>query len=318
MLDGSTLRTRWNEAFCMDVMAGLSLPQKAVPCCWLYDERGSELFNQITRLEEYYPTRVETEILSRFAGEIAAFCGKDALLFDYGAGAGTKTEILIAALDKPRLYVPIDIAPDILAHTASRIRDRFPELETLPIVADFNRNFDLPAGLPAGLRTAFFPGSTIGNLNRCETIAFLSQLRRHVDGRGTAIIGVDLKKDLETLLSAYDDGEGVTAAFNINLLARMNRELDGEFPLDGFAHQARWNESESAVEMHLVSLDARMVSVCGRQFAFRDGETIHTESSRKYAFDSFGSLAKMGGWRLSSAWRDQASRFAVVGLEALA
>jgi dimethylhistidine N-methyltransferase len=318
MLDGFELQTRWDEAFRAAVVGGLSRPQKAIPCCWLYDERGCELFNEITRLEEYYPTRAETEILLRRADEMAGFCGEDLLLFEYGAGAGIKTEILIEALDRPRLYVPIDIAGDMLAQTAGRIRDRFPGLETLPIVADFNRDFELPADLPTGPRTAFFPGSTIGNLNRGETIAFLSRLHRHVEGSGTAVVGVDLKKDLGTLLSAYDDGGGVTAAFNLNLLARINRELDGEFPLDRFVHQARWNESESAVEMHLVSLDARMVSVCGRQFAFHEGETIHTESSRKYALDSFGSLAKTGGWRLSRAWLDEENRFAVLGLEATA
>nr|WP_296710215.1 L-histidine N(alpha)-methyltransferase [Rhodoblastus sp.] len=316
MLDGFELQTRWDEAFRAAVVAGLSRAQKSIPCCWLYDERGSELFNEITRLEEYYPTRAETEILLRWAGEMACFCGEDVLLFEYGAGAGIKTEILIEALDRPRLYVPIDIAGDVLAQTASRIRDRFPGLETLPIVADFNRDFELPADLPPGPRTAFFPGSTIGNLNRSETIAFLSRLHGHVEGRGTAIVGVDLKKDLGTLLTAYDDGAGVTAAFNLNLLARINRELDGDFPLDRFVHQARWNETESAVEMHLVSLDGRVVSVCGQQFAFREGETIHTESSRKYALDSFHSLAKTGGWRLSRAWLDEEDRFAVLGLEA--
>lgn len=316
MLDDFEVQSRWDEAFRAAVVGGLSRAQKSIPCCWLYDERGSELFNEITRLEEYYPTRAETEILLRWADEMAGFCGENVLLVEYGAGAGIKTEILIEALDKPRLYVPIDIAGDVLAQTASRMRDRFPDLETLPIVADFNRDFDLPADLPPGQRTAFFPGSTIGNLNRSETVAFLSRLHRHVEGRGMAIIGVDLKKDLGSLLSAYDDGAGVTAAFNLNLLARINRELDGDFPLDRFVHQARWNESESAVEMHLVSLDARVVSACGRQFAFYEGETIHTESSRKYAIDSFCSLAEKGGWRLSRDWRDQEGRFAVLGLEA--
>lgn len=316
MLDGFELGTRWDEAFRAAVVAGLSRAQKSIPCCWLYDERGCELFNEITRLEEYYPTRAETEILLRWAAEMACFCGEDVLLFEYGAGAGIKTEILIEALDRPRLYVPIDIAGDVLAQTASRIRERFPGLETHPIVADFNGDFELPADLPPGPRTAFFPGSTIGNLNRSETIAFLSRLHGHVEGRGTAIVGVDLKKDVGTLLTAYDDGGGVTATFNLNLLARINRELDGNFPLERFVHQACWNETESAVEMHLVSLDARAVSVCGQQFAFREGETIHTESSRKYALDSFHSLAKTGGWRLSRAWLDEEDRFAVLGLEA--
>lgn len=315
-IDQADLQTNWDEAFRSAVVAGLSRPQKTIPSCWLYDERGSELFDEITRLEDYYPTRAETEILTDHAQEISGFCGGGALLIEYGAGAGIKTEILIEALDEPRLYVPIDIAGDVLARTTRRIRMRFPDLETLPIVADFNRDFDLPPGLPFGPRTAFFPGSTIGNLDHRETGAFLQRLRRHVKARGTAIIGVDLKKDRETLLNAYDDREGVTAAFNLNLLARINRELDGEFPLRRFVHQARWNEAESAVEMHLVSLDRRAVAVCGREFAFRAGESIHTESSRKYDLDSFDSLAEAGGWRIARAWRDRARRFAVLGLYA--
>jgi dimethylhistidine N-methyltransferase len=310
-------RTDWDEAFRSAVLAGLSRPQKTIPCCWLYDERGSALFDEITRLEDYYPTRAETEILRDHADEIANFCGEGALVFEYGAGAGIKTEILIDALEAPRLYVPIDIAGDVLARTTRRIRNRFPELETLPIVADFNRDFDLPAHLPAGPRTVFFPGSTIGNLDRRETGAFLRGLYRRVQGRGTAIIGVDLKKNIETLLRAYDDRRGVTAAFNLNLLARINRELDGAFPLDRFIHEARWNAADSAVEMHLVSLDRRLVSVCGEEFAFRAGETIHTESSRKYDLAGFGCLAATAGWRMTRIWQDRGRLFAVLGLDAL-
>lgn len=318
MRDQSKLVNGWDEAFCTAVVAGLSRPQKAIPCCWLYDETGSELFNKITRLEEYYPTRAEIEILSRHGEEMARFCGEGVLLFEYGVGAGVKTEILIEAFYEPRLYVPIDIAGDVLARTTRRIKDRFPGLETFPIVADFSRDFDLPPGLPSGQRTAFFPGSTIGNLDRRESGAFLSRLRRHVDGSGTAIIGIDLKKDLETLKNAYDDRQGVTSSFNLNLLVRINRELGGDFPIDRFVHEARWNGADSAIEMHLVSLDARVVSVCGQEFAFRAGETIHTESSRKYDLASFDSLAEMGGWKVAKVWQDRDGRFAVLGLDALA
>jgi dimethylhistidine N-methyltransferase len=317
MMTDADVRTHWDEAFHAAVVAGLSRPQKTIPCCWLYDARGSDLFNAITRLDEYYPTRTETEILARHADEIAQFCGEGAVLLEYGAGAGVKTEILVAALAAPRLYVPIDIAGDVLAHTARRIETRFPGLKTFPIVADFNHDFDLPDSLPPGPRTAFFPGSTIGNLNRREAAAFLSRLRRHVAGGGKAIVGIDLKKDLATLLNAYDDAQGVTAAFNINLLARINRELDGAFPLDRFAHEARWNEAESAVEMHLVSLDSRVVPVSGQYFAFRAGETIHTESSRKYDPADFAALATSAGWRTARTWRDREGRFSVIGLDAV-
>jgi dimethylhistidine N-methyltransferase len=310
------LQTRWDEAFRSEVACGLSRPQKSIPCRWLYDARGSELFEEITRLDAYYPTRAETEILSLHAREISAFCGEGALLLDYGAGAGVKTEILLNALRAPRLYAPIDIAPDMLGQTAKRIDRRFPAIEVLPVLADFTRDFAAPANLPRGRRIAFFPGSTIGNLDRREAVALLSRMRRHVEDKGAAIVGIDLKKDRRMLLDAYDDAEGVTAAFNLNLLARINRELDGEFPLNRFAHAARWNEADSAVEMHLVSLDAREVGVAGRVFCFARGESIHTESSRKYDLAAFGALAAPAGWRLARSWRDGAGRFAVVGLDA--
>jgi dimethylhistidine N-methyltransferase len=187
-------------------------------------------------------------------------------------------------------------------------------LAIFPIIADFNHDFDLPHALPSGRRTAFFPGSTIGNLNADEAGAFLRRLRRHVAKRGTAIIGVDLKKDVGMLIDAYDDSEGVTAAFNLNLLARINRELDGMFPLERFVHEARWNAAESAIEMHLVSMDACNVSACGQEFCFRAGESIHTESSRKYDLDMFAALAEMTGWRVTKIWQDGKRRFAVFGL----
>jgi dimethylhistidine N-methyltransferase len=314
MLETALVRSKWNEAFRAAAVAGLSRPRKTIAPCWLYDERGSQLFEEITRLDAYYPTRAETEILLLHAGEMARFCGEEALLFEYGAGAGIKTGILIEALVRPRLYVPIDIAGDFLARTAGRIEKRFPDLEVFPVVADFNHDFELPE-LPPGRRTAFFPGSTIGNLNHAEAAAFLRRLRRHVGKQGRAIIGVDLKKDVKTLIDAYNDREGVTAAFNLNLLARINRELDGDFPLDRFAHEARWNASDSAIEMHLVSLDARRVAAAGEHFAFQSGETIHTESSRKYDLDVFAALAEMTGWRATRVWLDQNRHFAVFGLE---
>jgi dimethylhistidine N-methyltransferase len=318
MLDRVDLKTLQREAFRADVVAGLSQPCKTLPSRWLYDDRGSQLFEDITRLEEYYPTRTETGILREHAAEIAAFVGAGAVLFEYGAGAGIKTEILIDALQTPRMYVPVDIAGDFLDQTIERMRARYPLLETRGVIADFTTDFDLPADLPRARRAAFFPGSTIGNLDEAETLAFLRRMRRHVGRRGSAVIGADLKKDLNTLLAAYDDREGVTAAFNVNLLARVNRELDGEFPLDRFAHEARWNASESAVEMHLVSLDARTVRVDGHRFAFEAGETIHTESSRKYDERSIADLADRSGWRVAACWSDAERRFAVFGLEAIA
>lgn len=316
--DIAALRRRQDDPFQAAVIAGLSSDRKSLPSRFLYDERGSGLFEQITRLDEYYPTRAESEILRDRAEEIAEFCGRDVLLIEYGAGAGVKTEILLAALASPRLYIPIDIASDELARTATRIGQRFPGLDTFPIVADFTRDFMLPRELPRGPRTAFFPGSTIGNLDRGETISFLRRVRRDVDGRGTAIIGVDLKKDLDVLLKAYDDSQGVTAAFNLNLLVRINRELGADFLLDRFAHEARWNAVESAVEMHLVSLDACTVTIGDRKIGFRAGQSIHTESSRKYDLGTFARVAEASGWRVANIWQDRARRFAVFGLHAAA
>ncbi|MBV8651321.1 MAG: L-histidine N(alpha)-methyltransferase [Alphaproteobacteria bacterium] len=314
MLDVVDYRSRQLDAFRADVLAGLARPQKSLPSRWLYDARGSELFEEITRLDEYYPTRTETAILRAHVGEITAFCGERAVVLEYGAGAGIKTEILIAALHAPRLYAPIDIAGEFLDRTVARLNRRFPNLATRPIVADFTGDVVLPHGMPEGRRIAFFPGSTIGNLDGDEAAAFLRRLRRLVGAEGRAIIGVDLRKDRETLIAAYDDREGVTAEFDLNLLVRVNRELDGNFALDRFRHRARWNERESAVEMHLESLAAQTVTVAGRRFDFDAGETIHTESSRKYDVDDFAAFAGENGWRPARVWTDERCFFAVFGL----
>jgi len=315
MLAVKDIRDRQSEAFREDVLAGLGHLPKTLPSRWLYDDRGSALFEEITGLAEYYPTRTETAILRTHAHEIAGFCGEHAIVLEYGAGAGIKTEILINALQAPRLYVPIDIAGSFLDHTVARFRRRFPGLPTKPIVADFTAAFALPAWIPEGRRVAFFPGSTIGNLNAAEIAAFLRRLRRQVGADGRAIIGVDMKKDLQVLIAAYDDSTGVTAQFNLNLLARVNRELDGNFDLDRFRHSARWNEAESAIEMHLVSSIAQSVTVSGRSFQFDAGETIHTESSRKYDVPGFNALAAANGWRVERLWTDERDYFSVFGLQ---
>jgi L-histidine N-alpha-methyltransferase len=302
------------EALSADVVDGLAQRQKTLASRWLYDDLGCELFEEITKLEEYYPTRTETEILHAHAGEIADFSGENVLLLEYGAGAGVKTEILVGALRSPRFYIPIDIAGDFLDQTVARFRRRFPNIPAKPIVSDFTAPFPLPAWIAAGRRLAFFPGSTIGNLNADEVAVFLRRLRRQVGAEGHAIIGVDMKKDLQTLISAYDDSAGVTARFNLNLLTRLNRELDGNFVLDRFLHSARWNEAESAVEMHLVSLCAQAVKVRGYTFHFDAGETIHTESSRKYDVPGFVALADRNGWRTDRIWTDERGYFTVFGL----
>lgn len=313
MLDVRT-RFQQSEAFESDVVVGLGQQAKTLPSRWLYDDRGSELFEDITRLDEYYPTRIETAILNKHSHAMAAFCGANCTLLEYGAGAGIKTEILVGALRTPRLYVPIDIAGDFLDQTVARFRWRFPNLPTKPIVADFTASFALPSWVPASCRVGFFPGSTIGNLDSKEAATFLQRMRRHVGAGGKAIIGVDMKKDLDVLLHAYDDREGVTADFNLNLLSRINRELDGDFVLEQFRHSARWNESESAIEMHLVSRQPQTATVSGHTFDFDAGETIHTESSRKYDVPGFTALAGANGWQVERVWTDDRNYFCIFGL----
>ena len=276
---------------------------------------GSELFEEITQLPEYYPTRVETQILREQGADIAEFCGENLTLLEYGAGAGIKTEILIRALTNPRLYIPIDIAGDFLDHTALRFRDRFPHLATRPVAADFCADFGLPEWIPLPNRVAFFPGSTIGNLDTQEVAAFLRRVRAQVGPGGRAIIGADLCKSLEVLIPAYDDAAGVTARFNLNLLARINRELGGNFVLRDFAHVARWNEAASAIEMHLVSRNAQSVTVAGtHEFHFAARESIHTESSRKYDVPHFTEMARHSGWQVARVWTDPIAQFAVFGM----
>ena len=316
MLDLVEEKLSQHEAFRTDVLAGLSQRQKTLPSRWLYDQRGSELFEEITRLDEYYLTRTETAILRRHAEEMAALCGDSAVLLEYGAGAAIKSEILIDALDSPRLYAPIDIAADFLAETVERIRDRFPQLPTRPIITDFTVDFDIPADIPASPRAAFFPGSTLGNLGPPDAAALLRRMSEHVGAHGKAIIGVDLRKDVDTLIAAYDDKRGVTAEFNLNLLARINRELGGDFALEAFAHEARWNERESAIEMHLVSRKPQIISAAGSRFAFAQGETIHTETCRKFDVARFAHAAQRSGWRVDKLWSDPAELFAVFGLSA--
>lgn len=310
------------SAFEADVIAGLAGKPKTLPSRWLYDDRGSALFEQITDLPEYYPTRTETRILRENAAALAAFCGRDAVVIEYGAGASVKSRILLRALRRPRLYVPVDIAGDFLAISARQLRAQFPSIDVLPVAADFTGDFALPERVPADApRTGLFLGSTIGNLDRAEAIDFLRRVHRHVGQADSghsrrALIGIDLRKSTDILIPAYDDAAGVTAAFNRNVLRRINRELGGSFEPDRFAHEARWNAAESAIEMHLVSTRFQTAVAAGRAFDFAEGETIHTESSRKYTPESFAAMAREAGWQVAEAWTDRDDLFAIFGLEA--
>jgi dimethylhistidine N-methyltransferase len=273
-----------------------------------------ELFEEITRLEEYYPTRTEAGILREAAKPIGAFVGPRPVIVEYGVGAAVKTALLLTALDRPAEYLAVDVAEDFMRSSLDRLGSQFPGLKIGSRVADFTREFNLPDELGITPRLGFFPGSTLGNLSEGEAVALLGRMRRQLGEGGRAIIGIDLRKELDRLLPAYDDKEGVTAAFNLNLLKRINRELGSNFQLDGFRHEARWNPDEFAVEMHLVSRSPQLVTIAGNDFDFWVGETIHTESSRKYDADSFTRLAEQGGWHVAEICADAERLFAVFGL----
>lgn len=305
----------FHSEFAAAVLRGLAATPKTISSRWLYDQRGSELYEDITQVPEYYPARTETRILHEQGTEIAHFLAGHPVLLEYGAGASVKTEILLPHLKALQWYVPIDIADEFLQQTAERLRSHFPSLRIRPVVADFMQSIDLPSDIPLQGRAAFFPGSTIGNLSTGDAQIFLRRVANHVDTSGRAVIGADLVKDLNVLLAAYDDKAGITAEFNLNLLRRINRELSGNFQLEHFRHEARWNASESAIEMHLVSTRPQTVEVAGKQFNFVEGESLHTESSRKYDMDSFDALAQASGWRIATHWTDSRDYFALFGLE---
>jgi len=297
------------------VLEGLSATPKRLACRYLYDRRGSALFEEITGLDEYYPTRAEIEILQANAEQLAAGAGRDATLVEFGSGSSRKTEILLDAMPELGAYVPIDVSQSVLAEARARLARRYPGLDIRPIVADFSRPVALPPDLGAGPRIGFFPGSTIGNLEPAEAVALLAAFLRMLAPQGRLIVGVDLMKDEARLRLAYDDPAGVTAAFNLNLLERINRELGEAFDPDAFRHEARVDVARGRVEMHLVSERDQTVELLGRRFHFRRGETIHTENSHKYTLAGFQRLAAEAGWRARNAWSDDERLFSVHDLE---
>jgi dimethylhistidine N-methyltransferase len=298
-------------AFRCDVLAGLSAPIPAVPARWLYDHRGSELFDAITRLPSYYPTRTETAIFHRIMPEVAARVPKGALVVEFGAGSATKTPFLLEAI-APAAYVPVDISGDYLEQSAAELQRRFPALEVIPVVADFARPFTLPGGLDHLPRLGFFPGSTIGNFVPWSATDLLRRFRGLLGPGSQLLIGMDRVKPVERLIAAYDDPEGVTAQFNLNLLARINRELGGDIPLDAFRHEARWNDIMSRIEMHLVAMRDVSFTVSGRRFEFRAGASIHTENSHKYGERGGRVLLLAGGWTPQAEWTDPDGDFAEI------
>jgi len=303
--------TRGADDFADAVLTGFARRPRSIPCRFFYDARGSELFEEITTLEEYYPTRAETALLEAHRSEIAELCGSGRVLVEFGSGSSRKTSLLIGALGDVPAYIPIDIAAESLREAAEWLSTQHAGLTILPLIADFTTTRTLPTIARRKDRLGFFSGSTIGNLTHQEARAFLANAARLL-GKGSAfLVGVDLKKPTSILIPAYNDARGVTAAFNLNLLVRINRELQGNFDLARFAHDAVWNEDAGRIEMYLVSLADQTVRVLGRSFAFTEGERIHTENSHKYTVDEFRLLASASGWTPCKAWTDKDQLFSL-------
>jgi dimethylhistidine N-methyltransferase len=305
---------RQDSAFARDAIRGLSARPKRLPPKYFYDEAGSALFEAITELPEYYPTRCELEILRDHARDIAALLPERTALLEFGSGSSRKARILLDAAPAVTAYVPVDISATQLAAEAAQLRLDYPRLTVQPVAADFTQAFRIPPALTGLARAGFFPGSTIGNFEPYEAAAFLQHAAAMLGRDAVLIVGIDLVKDAKILHAAYNDAAGVTAKFNLNLLVRMNRELGANFDLTAFCHQAFYNSERSRIEMHLASRRRQQVTLAGRQIEFRAGETIHTENSYKYKIDSFGALARGSGWTPIAHWTDAQGYFSVQAL----
>lgn len=296
----------------VEIWRGLASPRKSIPSKFLYDERGAKLFDQITELEEYYPTRTETAIMRENAQEMARHIGANATLIELGSGSAVKTRLLLNQLESLSAYVPVDISREQLEHTATQLQREYPSLRVLPVWADYITDRFIAPVSGRMKRVFYFPGSTIGNFRPFEAHRFLMQLAAHAGDDGQLLIGVDLQKDTDVLERAYNDESGVTAAFNLNLLRVVNRELSTNFKIWKFFHRAIYNQREGCIEMHLVSRSAHEVAMPdGRRFHFLRGEPIHTEWSYKYRLDRFESLARSAGWQLQQVWTDPSQWFSV-------
>ena len=298
-------------AFRADVLRGLSVPRKGMPAGWFFDMAGSELFEAITRLPEYYPYRVETQLLEAHAPKIAELVGSGRVVLEFGSGSSTKTPLLLREL-AASAYVPLDISGEFLRQASMELAAKFPKLSIIPIEANFMWPVRLPRSVPGGARLGFFPGSTIGNMVPHTAVDLLRSMRDTLGARSQLLIGIDRHKDVDRLVAAYDDAQGVTARFNLNLLDRINRELGGNIPLERFRHGARWNAGWSRIEMHLEALDDLVFTVSGRAVQMRKGETIHTENSHKYTPDQARMLLLSGGWTPTQLWSDAADDFMLI------
>ena len=300
-----------DNAFRADVLKGLGQAQKAVPARWLYDDAGSQLFEDITALEEYYPTRAETEILRDHSEEFAELIASGCAVVEFGSGSSVKTPLLLRAID-PAAYVPLDISGDFLRAAAQDLSDKFSGLPVHPVEADFMRRVELPKAVEHLPKLGFFPGSTIGNMVARTAVDLLRSMRETLGVGAQLLIGMDLIKDRQVLLDAYDDAQGVTARFNLNLVHRINRELEGDIPADRLAHEARWNDDYARIEMHLVAQGELEFEVAGARFTMQDGEAIHTENSHKFNRRTANMLLLAGGWEPRMRWLDKAGRFALI------
>lgn len=310
-----------DKAFRADVLAGLRQAQKAVPARWFYDDAGSQLFEDITQLPEYYPTRAETEILSAYSADVAAAIGAGRAVVEFGSGSSVKTPLLLQAI-APAAYVPLDIAGDFLREAAAGLARQFPGLPVHPVEADFIRHVALPEAVSALPKLGFFPGSTIGNMVPRTAVDLLRSMRGTLQAdigvQPMLLIGMDLVKDPAVLTAAYDDAAGVTAAFNRNLAHRINRELGGTIPVDALRHVARWDDDLARIEMHLEAVRDIAFQVSGEHFTMATGETIHTENSHKFTRRSANMLLAAAGWTPRARWVDGAARFSVILAEATA
>jgi dimethylhistidine N-methyltransferase len=301
--------------FRADVLNGLAASPRAIPARWFYDRRGSELFEAITDLPEYYPTRTETVLLQRVSPELGALAADNAAVVEFGSGSSTKTPTLLRAIN-PSAYVPIDISGDFLRQSARELSQAFPGLPVYPVEADFLRPVPLPPQVEDLPKLGFFPGSTIGNMQAFHAVNLLRAMRDWLGDGARLLIGMDRVKSPDILVPAYDDAQGVTAAFNLNLLERINRELDGDIPLDAFRHRAIWNAEAARIEMHLEASRDVTFTVDGRPFQMAVGETIHTENSHKYGPHGARQLLRAGGWTPIAEWTDPQDWFALILCEA--
>ena len=305
-------KAQQHNIFMREVIAGLSAEQKRIPSKYFYDEKGSQLFDEICELEEYYPTRTEMGIMTQYVDEMIECIGKDAALIEYGSGSSLKTRILLENHNALASYIPIDISKEHLHASAARLRALFPHIEIAPVHADYSSEIMLPEPWQhTGRKVVYFPGSTIGNFTPDEAVDFLKRVRNLCSPSGGLLLGVDLKKDVNRLEAAYNDAKGVTAAFNVNVLDRINRELGANFVTQDFAHHAFYNEEAGRIEMHLRSEKDQVVAVGGERFAFDAGETIHTENSYKYTLKEIAVVGREAGLKVERVWTDEAHLFSV-------